>query len=169
MNEQQIIDQLEQNSNVFKQLFANESEVFYRWKANPDKWCLLEILCHLYDEEIEDFRARVKYSMETPELSPPPIDPEGWVSQRNYLDKDYHKMLDQLLVERAKSVEWLRQLKSPKWENAHIHPTLGKRSARFYLANWLAHDYLHIRQIMNLKLNYCAVQSGEDLTYAGGD
>lgn len=27
----------------------------------PEKWCLLEIVFHLYDEEREEFRARVNY------------------------------------------------------------------------------------------------------------
>jgi hypothetical protein len=34
-------------------------------------------------------------------------------------------------------------------------------------ANWLAHDYLHIRQILRLKYEYLKSISEEDLSYAG--
>ena len=33
--------------------------------------------------------------------------------------------------------------------------------------NWLAHDYLHIRQIIRLKFAYLQQLSKEDLSYAG--
>ena len=35
------------------------------------------------------------------------------------------------------------------------------------LTNWLAHDYLHIRQIIKLKFDFLKDQSDEHLSYAG--
>jgi hypothetical protein len=40
-------------------------------------------------------------------------------------------------------------------------------SAGMLLANWLAHDYLHFRQITKLKYDYIKYRTGEDLAYAG--
>jgi len=40
-------------------------------------------------------------------------------------------------------------------------------SAKFILANWLAHDYLHIRQITRLKYDYLQDIPNENLSYAG--
>ena len=165
--EGKIITQLAANESLFRQLFEGVPEQMYMWKPAPEKWSLLEILCHLYDEEIEDFRARVKCTMETPELPPPPIDPEAWVSERKYIHQDYSSVLNLLLKERKRSIKWLESLENPQWDNEHVHPTVGPRSARFYLANWLAHDFLHVRQIMKLKYQYWQAHSGIDFNYAG--
>jgi hypothetical protein len=137
------------------------------WKPNPEKWCLLEIVCHLYDEEREDFRARTKHTLETPNAPLPPIDPQGWVEARNYLQQNYHDKLNNFLTERELSVIWLQTLSNAKWDNAYEHPKLGRMTAKMFLANWLAHDYLHIRQITKVKFDYLKQLTNEDLSYAG--
>ena len=163
----QIKNELKRNKSVFNELLSNVSEDLYLWKPQPDKWCLLEIICHLHDEEVEDFRIRVKYVLETPELKLPAIDPVSWVKDRNYIEQDYKSKLNSLLKERDQSIAWLDSLKAPKWDNFYKHPKLGPMSARLFLSNWLAHDLLHIRQIMKLRFEYLKQISSEDLSYAG--
>ena len=167
MNYTAIRQELLRNRDVFKGLLTGLTNKEYLWKPNPDKWCLLEIICHLYDEEREDFRARTAHVLETPTEPLPPIDPPGWVQERNYIKQDYADKLDKFLKEREKSVEWLQSLKFPKWDNAYNHPKFGQMTAKIFLSNWLAHDYLHIRQIVKLKYDYLKQLSNEDLNYAG--
>ena len=66
MNDTIIINELSKNRNVFKELLSGLTAEMYLWMPNPGKWCLLEIVCHLYDIEREDFRARTKHVLETP-------------------------------------------------------------------------------------------------------
>ncbi|MCG3167096.1 MAG: hypothetical protein POELPBGB_02879 [Bacteroidia bacterium] len=167
MNQSFIIKKLEYNSQIFKSLFAGLNENEYLWKPQPDKWCLLEIACHLYDEEREDFRARLKHTLETPQEKLPSIDPVGWVISRKYMEQDFEKTVNALLSERTKSVNWLNSLENPSWNNAYHHHKFGAMSAGMFLANWLAHDYLHIRQILNLKYQYLKLNSNERMDYAG--
>ena len=163
-----VIRQLKRNRAVFEALFSGVSEAEYLWRPEPEKWCLLEIVCHLCDEEREDFRARVRHVLETPASPMPPIDPVGWVKSRRYLDQDFKKMAGQWLDERKSSVEWLESLKDPSWSNVYQHPKLGPLSAEFFLANWLAHDHLHFRQINRLKYAWLKESlTGLDLDYAG--
>ena len=162
-----IINELEINKAVFQALLQNVGKNEYLWKPAEDKWCLLEIICHLYDEEREDFRTRLKLVLETPGENPPAIDPAGWVKSRNYLQQDFSVKLAAFVEEREQSVRWLRSLVNPGWDNAWNHPTHGRRTAGMYLANWLAHDYHHIRQINRLKYDYLKEISREDLSYAG--
>jgi hypothetical protein len=162
-----IIKELSKNSEIFKILLIGRSREEYLWKQNTEKWCLLEIICHLLDEEREDFRARTKSVLETPTNTLAVIDPVGWVIQRNYIKKDYEPILNSFLKERARSVHWLNSLITPKWNNEHLHPKLGPMTAMLFLSNWLAHDYLHIRQIIKLKFDYLMEISGEKLNYAG--
>jgi hypothetical protein len=53
------------------------------------------------------------------------------------------------------------------WHNTHIHPQLGTVTASMFLSNWLAHDYLHIRQINELKYLYFKQKTDESLEYVG--
>ncbi|WP_161992012.1 DinB family protein [Flagellimonas algicola] len=167
MNSQEIISALENNAGVFRETLSGLPSQMLLWKAKPSDWPILGIICHLVDEEREDFRARVKHALETPTKPLVPIDPEGWFTQRNYLNQDFQEMLLHFLNERAMSIKWLRGLENVNWESSLDHPDLGKISAHSFLLNWLAHDYHHIRQINNLKHAYLRQTSGDSLTYAG--
>ena len=167
MDHAYIIRQLEQNREVFYNLLKDATEAEYRWRPQPEKWCLLEIVCHLHDEEVEDFRTRTRHVLENPEGQPPPIDPASWVEGRRYFDQNYDIMLEKFMDERAKSVAWLHALLDPEWTNAYTHRVFGPMSGNLFLSNWLAHDHLHIRQILKNKFGYLQTVSGQDLTYAG--
>jgi hypothetical protein len=71
------------------------------------------------------------------------------------------------LHERKNSLEWLQSLDKSAWENIYHHPKLGPMSATLILNNWLAHDYLHIRQITYNKYHYLKSNSLTPLDYAG--
>ena len=163
----EIISKLEFNKDVFKSLFHGLSKEELVWKPQPDKWCLLEILCHLYDEEREDFRARLKYTLEMPEQPMPKIDPQGWVAERKYMEKNFAEMLSDFIAERDQSVNWLKSLSTPQWKNIYRHPQAGELSAEMFLSNWLAHDYLHFRQITYTKYQYLISHFNTRYDYAG--
>lgn len=162
-----FISQLQKNKSTFKSLLSDLSQAEYTWKYQPEKWCLLEVVCHLVDEEKEDFRQRVKTTLESPGASPPPIDPVGWVKQRNYIDQSFQEKLDEFLAERDQSIDWLRSQKEPNWENSCDHQELGPLSAYQFLSNWLAHDYLHMKQIVKIKFEYLKKISSQENDYAG--
>lgn len=167
MDHNRIIENLSSNQHVFSTLLLNKNKEEYLWKPNIDKWCLLEVVCHLYDEEGEDFRGRVKHTLETPNETLPMFDQIAWVKDRKYIEQDYNQMVEKLLNERRNSIAWLKSLKSPPWENAYIHPNLGPLSSEHFLANWLAHDFLHIRQIIGIQFKYMKHATKNELAYAG--
>ena len=162
-----VICELEKNKLIFKSLLEDLPEDFYLWKEAENKWNLLEVVCHLYDEERDDFRLRVKSVLENPDKKFPPSDTEDWVVSCNYSEQDYKAMLSNFLNERDNSLQWLKNLKNPKWDNVYPHSKRGPLTAKMFFVNWLAHDYLHIRQINRIKYNYLKELSGEDLGYAG--
>jgi len=166
-DERLIIRELIRNKIVFQSLLEDIPRKEYLWKPQPKKWCLLEIVAHLYDEEREDFRFRTRHTLEMPDAPAPPIDPEDWVTARKYIERNYDVMVHKLLEEREVSIQWLNGLDKPNWNNTYQHPQMGPISAKSFLSNWLAHDYRHIQQIINLKYEYLKTHSGEDLRYAG--
>ncbi len=121
------------------------------WKPSHDRWSTVEILCHLADEEREDFRLRLDLTLHHPEQEWPPIDPAGWVTQRDYAAKDPQEALDDFLAERTRSIDWLGSLLSPDWSLFRTHPKAGKLSAGDLFAAWVTHDLLHLRQILRLQ------------------
>jgi hypothetical protein len=161
-----IIEELDRHGAVFARLLAGKPASAVVWRPQPAKWNLLDIVCHLVDEEREDFRARTRHALESRPGLPAPIDPEGWVTARQYAAQGYESKLAGFIHERAASVAWLRSLQAPDWDAGFEHPQLGFATARLFLSNWLAHDLLHIRQIV--RLEYERLGSGGDrLHYAG--
>lgn len=154
MNHQQIISQLETNSDIIKLLFKNLPKEQARWKPGADRWSILEVINHLLDEEREDFRIRLTLVLNNPEDPWPSIDPEGWVIQRDYNNREMNESLDIFIVERENSLRWLRKLDHPDWQATHRHPKMGPMSAELLLANWVAHDLFHIRQVTDLQFAY---------------
>lgn len=167
MEHQQIIDALARNKEVFKELLAGVEKNCYKWRPTPDQWNLLEIVCHLRDEEQEDFRVRTRRVLEGTEGPLPAIDPASWVQERSYKDQNYGEVLLDFLQEREASIHWLNSLTDPQWKNFYNHPKLGPMTAELFLSNWLAHDYLHVRQILKLKFDYLGQMTEIDLGYAG--
>ena len=162
-----IIKKLAANQAVFQHLFDSLSEEEIYWKPYPTHWCILEILCHLHDNEHEDFKARVQSVLENPNTPFISIEPSLWVKERAYLEQDFDEKLVAFLHKRNQSIKWLKGLEEPIWKNTYHHETYGSLTARNLLINWLAHDNLHIRQITRIKYLYLQEYSGEDLTYAG--
>ena len=83
MKHDELIAALKNSGATLVSVFEGLTNAQLRWKPSPDKWSLLEILCHVCDEERDDFRRRLALTLEDPEQEWPPIDPEGWVTQRN--------------------------------------------------------------------------------------
>src|SRR5262249_3000978 len=73
------------------------------WRARPApaEWAPVEIVCHLRDEEVEDFGARLRVVVEGG-AGFTPIDPERWAVERRYLDDDGPRALATFLERRAK-------------------------------------------------------------------
>lgn len=161
-----IIESLFQNRETFRSLLENIRKDEYRWRPAEDKWCLLEIVCHLYDEEIRDFGTRVKMVLGGTDFLPP-SNPLAWVKENKYMEQDYEEMLDKFLKERDKTIQWLRSLKDPNWKSSFIHAEYGALTAEFFLANWAAHDYLHFHQISKTRYLYLNHVTGANLAYAG--
>jgi len=163
------IFRLTANAEAIASLARNIPELQMCWKPTPEEWSILEVICHLYDEEREDFRQRVDYTLHRPGEAWPPINPSGWVTERGYNGRDLDTMLASFLREREASVTWLRSLSSPDWTLAHEHPAAGRMTAGNVLGAWVAHDHLHIRQLNQLHWQYLATQvESVSLEYAGG-
>ncbi len=167
MHVDRLIDSLERFADVFPAVVRRLRPDDARWRPDDGGWSILEIVAHLADEEIEDFRARLRLTLHDPEADWPPIDPEGWAIQRRYNEGGLDAALGRFVAARRESVAWLRGLQNPDYSQSHEHPR-GRLSAGDLLTAWVAHDALHLRQIAKRLYQITGRDAGEfHADYAG--
>ncbi len=145
--------QMAHNAETIESLTAWIGEEQARWKPDPDSWSILEVVNHLYDEEREDFGARLDHILTHSDLLWPPIDPQGWVTARRYNERVLSESVSRFLKERRRSLSWLRGLESPDWQ-AGVDAPFGRLTAGDVFAAWVVHDLLHVRQLVRLHWAY---------------
>ncbi len=150
MNHSALIDRLDRSIGVIRELCTGIDAEQAVWRPQEGTWSILEVVAHLLDEEREDFRVRLGLLLRDPDTDWPPIDPEGWALERDYRTRRLDETLMSFFNERQDSLQWLRGLGHPSWNRAKTHPQVGPLSAGDMLASWVAHDWLHIRQIAGL-------------------
>jgi hypothetical protein len=145
-----VIRQLSANAAAIQALVESLSSDQAQWKPDPETWSMQEVMDHVYNEERIDFR---KHLIEM--LSDPP-QPWGAFRREEYLATgDCRQALDAFLNEREASIAWLKALHAPDWD-VESRATFGPEAevlvirAGDVLFSWVAHDYLHIRQINEL-------------------
>lgn len=162
-----LIQELQSSTEIIRALFAGVEPEAARRKPNAEAWSMLEVVCHLYDEEREDFREHLDFILHRQHEAWHQIDTEGWVTQRNYNAQNFAEMQEKFFSERAQSVAWLRGLQHPDWEKTYTtkYRTI---SAGEMLACWAAHDNLHIRQLVELRrMRLEHISKPYTLDYAG--
>ena len=154
MNAEHIIEQLAHNADIFAALLDGVQEEEAARKPAPDKWSILDVMNHLADEERVDFRQRLDLTLHHPDRDWPSIDPDKAVKDPRYIERSLAVALADFLDERSRSIQWLRSLENPDWSQEHHHVRFGGMAAGTLFASWLAHDYLHIRQITRLRYEF---------------
>ena len=155
------------NAERIRALGQGISDEQSRWKPNSDSWSLLEVVNHLYDEERKDFRTRLDHVLHRPAQPWPDIDPQGWVTAHKYNERKLDASLNHFLAERRESLAWLRTLSAPDWAATYEAPW-GPITAGDVMASWVAHDLLHMRQLVKLHYLFTTVElKPHNVRYAG--
>jgi hypothetical protein len=141
---------LARNAEIIRSMVFDVSDRQARWQPGPHSWSILEVIHHLCDEETLDFRVRLDVILHRPDQPWAPIDPEGWVVSRRYNEQDFPATLEKFLRARQESLAWLEELHNPDWSAPYQAP-FGPVTAGDMLASWVAHDLLHMRQLVELK------------------
>src|ERR1700704_4162886 len=108
MNTDALIARLAHMPEILTAVVDGLSATDWRWRPKDGGWSILEIVNHLADEEVFDFRARVQSTLEDPSRPWPGMDPEGWVTERRYQERDPAESVRRFLDERESSLAWLR-------------------------------------------------------------
>ena len=161
-----MIDRLQNNGLIIQQILKDVSEDQARWKPSADQWSMLEVINHLYDEEMLDFSAHLKEALAGKLWSS--IDPEAWVIEHGYAHKEWTHSVLSFLNARETSIQWL-ELNCDSWDlDKRILTPFGSLAVGDIIHSWLAHDFLHLRQLIQLHYQYAANQAEPfQVHYAG--
>lgn len=167
-----MIQRLERQPEAIVMLVRQFTRAGVQWRpteasGEPAGWSVAQIVAHLADEEVEDFRPRLLSTLRDPAEPWLPIDPENAATERNYQDIPVEKSLDRYVRERQESVRLLKGLRQPDWALVHM-AQWGPIMAGDLLASWVAHDILHMRQIVKRLYQIAQTDSGGySSNYAG--
>jgi hypothetical protein len=168
MNHTAIINRLRHFPTSLAALLTPLPEEDLRWKPAPENWSILEICCHLLDEEREDFRFRLRSTLDNPTSPWPTLDLKNVAELRGYNQREFLPTLGLFVAERAASIRWLESLENPDFDTTYMHPTQGPVLAGELMASWAAHDALHMRQIAKRLYNLAERDAGKHkIVYAG--
>jgi hypothetical protein len=149
---------------MIRALLAGVAPEAARLKPSAESWSILKVVCHLYDEESEDFREHLDFILHRQHEAWHEMDPER---ENEYNEQDFAEMQEKFFVEREKSFAWLKGLQNPDCEKTY---TTAYRtiSAGEMFACWVAHDNLHIRQLVELRrLRLETITKPYNLEYSG--
>ena len=150
MQFEKLYQDLVHGGEIIRALLLGITQEEARYRPDPESWSILEVVCHLYDEEREDFRPRLDGILHRPAERWKPIDPGGWVPERAYNGRELKESLAGFLAERERSLTWLKSLASPNWEAVYTDPNGSMKAGEMFTA-WAAHDNLHARQLVSLR------------------
>jgi FMN phosphatase YigB (HAD superfamily) len=118
------------------------------WKREPtpDDWAVIEIMCHLRDTELEVHRAQIETLRRDQQPFVPRPDASVWAKQRNYLNEDGPRAVEQFIAARMENLAHVMAATSEEWAKPARHAIFGPTSFGEVVGFMADHDRLHIQQ-----------------------
>src|SRR5512147_399957 len=101
-----LYQELGHSTEMIRALLAGVEPEAARLKSSAESWSILEVVCHLYDEEREDFREHLDFILHRQKEEWHAIDSERLVTERKYNEQNFAEMQEKFFVEREKSLAW---------------------------------------------------------------
>ena len=167
MDFNRLYAELETNAETIRALVKGISQEESQVKPSPESWSILEVVGHLYDEERNDFRPRLGVILDRSNDVFPENNPQGWVTERGYNQRNLTEVVEAFLDERKRSLEWLQGLSASDWDIVYKHQWGSITSGEMF-TSWVAHDTLHMRQLVELRHDLIVrLSQPYDTGYAG--
>jgi hypothetical protein len=129
-----------------KRLIQGLSPKQLKWKSEPSKWSIAEILAHLSDTEIVG-SWRMRSALGANGTTIQPFDQDVWASLFQYGKRDPHRALEVFRVLRENNLALLKALPRESWENYGMHLERGKETITHIARMFAGHDLNHLGQV----------------------
>ena len=117
-----------------------------KWKPEPGKWSLAEILAHLADVEIV-ISWRLRSVIGANGTTTQSFDQDVWASLFQYTKRDSKQSIEVFRVLRENNLTMLRSLPREIWDNYGMHVERGKETVSHMTRMLAGHDLNHLAQI----------------------
>jgi len=117
-----------------------------KWRPEPAKWSISEIVAHLADTEIVA-GWRMRSVIGENGITIQPFDQDAWASAFEYRDRDVRRSLETFRVLRENNLAMLKEIPKETWENYGMHLERGKESIAHLARMFAGHDTNHVLQV----------------------
>lgn len=117
-----------------------------KWRPEPAKWSIAEIIAHLADAEIVA-SWRMRSVIGENGITIQPFDQDSWASVFKYQSRDAKRSLEVFRVLRENNLAMLKEIPREIWDNYGMHLERGKESIAHLTRMFAGHDTNHVLQI----------------------
>jgi DinB family protein len=117
-----------------------------KWKPEPGKWSIAEILAHLADAEIVG-SWRMRSAIGASGTTIQPFDQDVWTAVFQYARRDPKQSLEVFRVLRENNLAMLKALPREHWDCYGMHLERGKETVSHIVRMFAGHDTNHLLQI----------------------
>jgi len=129
-----------------KKLTARLTPAQLKWRPEPTKWSIAEIIAHLADAEIvASWRMRAVIGENGVTIQP--FDQDQWASVFKYRNRDAKRSLEVFRVLRENNLVMLKEIAPEIWDNYGMHLERGQESVAHLARMFAGHDTNHVLQI----------------------
>ncbi len=129
-----------------------------KWRPEPTKWSIAEILAHLADSEIVG-AWRMRSIIGESGVTIQPYDQDAWASAFAYQQRDAKRSLEMFRVLRENNLAMLKEISPEKWDNHGMHLERGKETLARVTEMFAGHDANHLLQVENVVKQLKAAES----------
>jgi len=130
-----------------------------KWRPEPAKWSIAEILAHLADVEIVA-SWRMRSVIGENGITIQPFDQDAWASAFDYQKRDAKRSLEIFRVLRENNLAMLKEVPPQSWENYGMHLERGKETIAHLTRMFAGHDTNHLLQIERIVKQLNIAKSG---------
>jgi hypothetical protein len=117
-----------------------------KWRPEPAKWSIAEILAHLADAEVVA-SWRMRSVIGENGITIQPFDQDAWASVFEYRERDAKRSLEVFRVLRENNLTMLKDISRETWDNYGMHLERGKESVAHLARMFAGHDTNHLLQV----------------------
>jgi hypothetical protein len=143
---QDAIQVQRKTADKLKKLSHGLSPKQLRWRPEPGKWSITEIIAHLADVEVVA-SWRLRSVIGENGITIQPFDQDAWASVFNYAGRDVKRSLETFRVLRENNLAMLKEIPRATWDNYGNHLERGKETIAHLTRMFAGHDGNHIQQI----------------------
>ncbi len=137
--------------NELDDLLGDLDEEILRWRPNPRKWSVKEIMCHLRDMERFAYLARYQRILSEDQPVLANVDQDRLAAESDYLNQDAKEALADFKRLRAETVQTLEAASLEAFDRIGVHEADGPFTIEQFIQRQLkGNDVNHLNQMKDI-------------------